>query len=208
MKKGIFITFEGLDCSGKTTQINLLKKSLEERGYDTLITREPGGTSIGEKIRDILLDKNNSEMVSKTELMLYLAARSQFISEIIIPEIKNGKIVISDRFIDSTTAYQGFGRKIDTEKIRMMNDFAINSVYPDITFFIDTPLEVCVDRLKERKNADRIEDENEKFFKNVREGYLYEARNDKDRIKVINGNRYEKDIFIEIIEHMKKILQP
>ena len=196
----MFITFEGLDFCGKSTQIELLKNFLENENKETLVIREPGGTEISEKIREILLDKKNSGMTSETELLLFYASRAQLFKQVIEPNLKRGVFVLSDRFYDSSTAYQGYGRGLDIDFIKALNKFALNNKKPDLTFFIDLPLE----KLNERKlkhgasNLDRIETSDEDFYKRVRRGYL-DLANECERIKVIDGTRSIEEVSKEII---------
>ena len=188
MKKGILITFEGIDGSGKTTQINALLQRLQEAGMSYRLFREPGGTEIGEKIRDILLDKKNENMLNVTELLLYSASRYQLTVSEIIPALEAGNVVICDRFYDSTTAYQGYGRGIDLEFIYRLNDIATNSVTPDKTFILDIDLEERRKRLG-KKNLDRLERETLEFHRKVRMGFLEMAEQNPERFVVLDGNQ-------------------
>jgi len=188
MKKGILITFEGIDGSGKTTQINALIQRLQEAGMSYRLFREPGGTEIGEKIRDILLDKKNENMLNVTELLLYSASRYQLTVSEIIPALEAGNVVICDRFYDSTTAYQGYGRGIDLEFIYRLNDIATNSVTPDKTFILDIDLEERRKRLG-KKNLDRLERETLEFHRKVRMGFLKMAEQNPERFVVLDGNQ-------------------
>lgn len=188
MKKGILITFEGIDGSGKTTQINALIQRLQEAGMSYRLFREPGGTEIGEKIRDILLDKKNENMLNVTELLLYSASRYQLTVSEIIPALEAGNVVICDRFYDSTTAYQGYGRGIDLEFIYRLNDIATNSVTPDKTFILDIDLEERRKRLG-KKNLDRLERETLEFHRKVRMGFLEMAEQNPERFVVLDGNQ-------------------
>ncbi|MCD6204217.1 MAG: dTMP kinase [Candidatus Marinimicrobia bacterium] len=188
MKKGILITFEGIDGSGKTTQINALIQRLQEAGMSYRLFREPGGTEIGEKIRDILLDKKNENMLNVTELLLYSASRYQLTVSEIIPALEAGNVVICDRFYDSTTAYQGYGRGIDLEFIYRLNDIATNSVTPDKTFILDIDLEERRKRLG-KKNLDRLERETLEFHRKVRMGFLKMAEQNPERFIVLDGNQ-------------------
>lgn len=199
----MFITFEGLDFSGKSTQVELLKKYFIEKNKKVEVIREPGGTEISEEIREILLDKKNKKMFMETEIFLFSASRAQLVREKIRPYLKNKVYVISDRFHDSTTAYQGFGRGIDIESVMHINKIAIGETIPDITFFIDLPLEEIKKRQeKKNKDLDRIEVSDIDFFQRVRNGYLTLSKKEK-RFKVINGampiNEVHKKIIDEII---------
>jgi len=200
----MFITFEGLDFCGKSTQVELLKRYFENLGKVVKIIREPGGVKISENIRDILLDNNNSEMYSETELLLFSASRSQLVREKIIPFLNNGDIVISDRFHDSSIAYQGFGRGIDFKFVMDLQKFAIGDAIPEITFFIDIPVsEVLKRKAKiEEGNLDRIEVSENVFYEKVRNGYKYLAENG-ERFVTIDGLRSIDDIHNKIIKAIK-----
>ena len=204
MNKGILITFEGIDGSGKTTQINELIHRLDQEKIDYRLFREPGGTRIGEKIRDILLDKDHSSMLPITELLLYSASRYQLTMRSIIPALKAGKVVVCDRFYDSTTAYQGYGRGIDLEFIKRLNAVATESLIPDKTFILDISLKERLQRLGE-KNLDRLEMETVAFHKRVREGFIAMAREEPERMVIIDGSRSSEEISKEIWNHVKSI---
>jgi dTMP kinase len=188
----MFITFEGIDLSGKSTQCELLKKYLIKLGKDVLMLREPGGTKISERIREILLDRGSDGMVGLAEFFLYSAARAQLVETVIKPALAEGKVVICDRFDDSSTAYQGYARKLGVEKVEAINAIATGGLQPDLTFFIDIPVEESLKRLKSAgKLKDRIEAQGNEFFRDVREGYLQLAtrlhHGGIDRFKIING---------------------
>jgi dTMP kinase len=212
----MFITFEGIDCSGKSTQCRLLEKLLIDKGYDVIAIREPGGTIISEKIRQLLLDKNLDSMTSQTELLLYSASRAQLVNEVIKPALDSGKIVICDRFYDSTTAYQGFGRGLPVEDIEHINRFSSNNLAPDLTVIVDISVEESLRRLKlAGKSADRIESEGKDFFEAVRQGYLHfvtqsnvSSEVTKRRYKVINGeddvNTIKQNILQIVINEIDK----
>lgn len=182
----MFITFEGIEGCGKSTQAKLLADYLEDKGIDVVLTREPGGTDISEKIRDILLDVENVAMLKETELLLYLASRAQHTGEVILPNLKNGKIVISDRYTDSTLVYQGLVRDINPDFVRQINNFAAFSLKPDITFLIDLNVDHAFERIKQKKR-DRIENESPEFHKKIRKAFLKEANEDKKRFVILNG---------------------
>lgn len=167
----MFITFEGLDFAGKTTQIELLKARLGEAGKNVRVVREPGGTAIGEKIREILLDKQHLQMSHLAELFLFSASRSQIVQEIVRPTLEAKGVVICDRFFDSTTAYQGFGRQLPLDAVKIINTTATGGLEPDLTFFLDIPIEEMLKRAEGRENRDRMESNNIEFYKRVREGY-------------------------------------
>ena len=195
---GKLITFEGIDGSGKSTQIKLISEKLNELGIENIIIREPGGTNVSEKIRDILLDNKN--LINKfTETLLFLSSRSQLVNEIIIPAINKGVYVLCDRYIDSTVAYQGYGRGIDISEINSLNDIAVNKIYPDLTFIFDIEVKTSLERL-ESKRKDRMEQVDENFILKVRNGYLDLAKN-YDRCVIVDCNH--KNI-IEINEILVK----
>jgi len=196
-----FISFEGIDFSGKSTQIQLLKDKLIANNEEVIILREPGGTQISELIRQILLDKNNLSMTSTTEMLLYSAARNQVLNEKIIPALEAGTFVIADRFVDSTTAYQGYGRKISMELIQQINHVATNDFLPSLTIFMDLPVEKMYDRQNNKVNEiDRLESSGNEFFNRVREGYLKIADNHNNRFKILNAEKNIADLSEEIWE--------
>ena len=179
----MFITFEGFEGSGKSTQINLLAGYLKKNGYPVLLLREPGSTRISEKIRAILLDKKNDFIREKAELLLYLAARAQLVEEKIIPALKQNKIVLCDRFQDATTAYQGYGLGLDIKLIKSFGEFVAAELKPDLTILLDIKVE---EGLKRRgKNKDRIEQRSLSFHRRVKEGYLKIADMERGRIKIV-----------------------
>ncbi len=182
----LFITFEGIEGCGKSTQSKLLNNLLLEEGYQVLLTREPGGPNISEKIRHILLDNANKEMTAETEILLYMAARAQHTAEWIIPALENDSVVICDRYYDSTFAYQGNARKIDTDTIKCMNSFATGNKVPDVTFYIDIPVEVSFQRIKD-KNPDRLENESPAFHEKVKNGFDQLLIDNPDRFIRIDG---------------------
>jgi len=196
-----FISFEGIDFSGKTTQIDLLKTWLEEKNEKVVIFREPGGTAISEQIRNILLDKSHPEMTDICEIFLYSAARNQLIIEKIIPELGAGNFVIADRYVDSTTAYQGFGREIPKELINHINMAATAGLMPGMTFILDLAPEQIVSRKKSRKqDDDRLETAGLDFFKRVYKGYHKIAELEPGRVKLIDAARPVETIFTDIRE--------
>jgi len=182
-----FITFEGIEGCGKSTQSKLLSDYLNSAGYDVLMTREPGGPPISEKIRDILLANEHHKMLPETELLLYMASRAQHTGEWIMPALNEGKIVICDRYSDSSIAYQGGGRDLDLDMIREMIRFATFGLVPDLTFLIDIPAEVGIERIKQ-KAPDRIESEAIAFHRKVRNVFLNVAKQETYRYIIINGN--------------------
>ena len=202
----MFITFEGLDFCGKSTQVELLKKYFEDIGKQVRIIREPGGVKISEKIRKILLDNENEEMFSETELLLFSASRAQLVREKIIPFIENGDVVISDRFHDSSIAYQGFGRSIDTDFVVDLQKFAIGNAIPTLTFFIDIPIEEVLKRKKNLSEGklDRIEVSESNFFDKVRAGYKNLSEKE-ERFITIDGLMSIENIHEEILQKIKAV---
>ena len=184
--KNKLISFEGIDGCGKTTQINLISNILKEKKIQHSIIREPGGADVSEKIRDILLDEDN-DISSITETLLFLSARSQMVQEFVIPQLKNDNIVLCDRYIDSTVAYQGYGRGLNVELIDNINLFAIDEIVPQLTILFDIDPLIAFDRLN-RKSLDRIELMGIEFLTKVREGYLKILDLNPDRFKKINCN--------------------
>ncbi len=186
--KGLFITFEGGECSGKTTIITELCKRLEEKNISYISTREPGGIDIAEQIRNIILDVRNTKMTEETEALLYAASRMQHLKERVIPALNEGKVVICDRFLDSSLAYQGYARGLGMESILKINHFALTHL-PDLTLFIDVKPEVALNRLSNRNKTDRLDLESLKFHQDVYQGYLEVAKMYPNRVVVVDGNR-------------------
>lgn len=203
MKKGLFISIEGPDGSGKSTQISLLKKYFEECGTDVVLTREPGGTLISEKIREIILDKNNKEMDAMTEALLYASSRAQHVAEVIKPALAAGKIVICDRFIDSSIAYQGYGRELG-DCVRVINEYAVRGCMPDVTFLLKMDPKVGKERIS-ADEQDRLEQEKLEFHKKVFDGYM-EIEKKFDRIIGIDAARSIEEINADIIKHIEAIM--
>lgn len=195
MDRGIFITMEGPDGSGKSTQIDLLKEYLESAGYDVLITREPGGNRISEAIREIILNSEYTEMSPVTEMMLYASARAQLIAEVIGPAIESGKAVISDRFVDSSLVYQGMARGLGVETVYEINKVAIGEYMPQLTIMLDLPAEVGISRKKDQKELDRMELESLEFHKKVAAGYREMAERFPERIKRIDATLPIEEIY-------------
>ena len=188
--KGLFITFEGLDGSGKTTQIRILYDFLKEKGLDVVLTREPGGTEIGSKIRNILLNKKNKGMSSRTETLLFLASRAELTSKVINPALKEGKIVICDRFFDSTVVYQGIARELGEDRILEMSLWATADIIPDLTFLLSIKADMCEERMQvTSKQKDRIEMEKNYFKEKIYRGYLKVARLNKNRFIILDGGQ-------------------
>lgn len=189
MHKGLFITFEGNDGSGKTTISTMICELLTKAGFTTIHTREPGGIDIAEKIRELILDPQNTAMDARTEALLYAASRRQHLIEKVLPAIDAGNIVICDRFIDSSLAYQGIGRGIGIDEVYHMNEFAMEDHLPDATIFLAVDLEVSLSRVTARGNKDRLENETNAFHLAVREGYKEVCERFSDRIHVIDANQ-------------------
>jgi dTMP kinase len=206
MSKGIFITIEGTDGSGKTTQIKLIEEYLKQKGFDVIITREPGGTRVSEKIRDLILNPENTDITSITEMMLYASARAQLVAQLIKPALEEDKAVICDRFVDSSFAYQGFGRGVDLKTIADVNRVAVDGIYPDITFFLDIDPEVALKRRIESTGADRIEREKLEFHRKVYKGYKQISMLYPDRIKTIDAADTVEEIYAEIKEYLDELL--
>ncbi|MFA5116627.1 MAG: dTMP kinase [Candidatus Omnitrophota bacterium] len=204
MGRGAFITFEGSEGSGKSTHSKLLCAYLRSRGFKVIFVREPGSTSIGEKIRKILLDKENDHMTMETEMLLYMASRAQLVKEVILPALKARKAVICDRFLDSTLAYQGYGAGLDLADIKNVGRFATLSVKPDLTIFLDIDTKTGLSRTG--KTKDRIEVRPISFHQRVRRGYLKLAGIEPGRIKVVRVNHSRAKTQKQIREFAEKIL--
>ena len=192
MKKGLFITFEGADGSGKTTQLNKIKNFLEEKGFDVVVTREPGSLELGQKIRNILLHYDGV-VSDRCEIFLFLADRAQHVETFIKPAIEEGKIVLCDRHTDSTIAYQGYGREQDIELLKKLNEIAVNGLKPDLTMLFDVSTETAQERVGNEK--DRMESIGIEFHRKVRNGYLELLKENSDRIKLINANNSIETVF-------------
>jgi len=194
---GQFITIEGIECVGKSTNARFIETMLNKKGYKTLVTREPGGSKIGEKIRNILLFEKKDTLSPMTELLLLFAAREKHINEIIKPALDKGTWVICDRFTDASFAYQGFGRELGFEKVNQLKALIQKDFEPDLTILLDAPVEVITSRRKLNPN-DRFESEDKKFFGRVRNGYLELAKIFDDRFKVIDASQDIQDVQIQI----------
>jgi len=200
----LFITFEGVEGSGKTTQIKRLKRYLKQKGIPYFTTREPGGTLIGEKVRRILLNRAHGEMMALSELFLYEAARAQHVIQVIRPLLKKKGVILCDRFSDASIAYQGYGRKIDPRLVDLLNQIASKGVRPDLTFLLDCPSDMGLrravrrDRQKRSNLQDRFEREKIQFHRRVRKGYLSLAKEEPHRIKVIDTREGEQKVFEKI----------
>jgi dTMP kinase len=205
--RGFFITFEGIDGSGKTTQIKLLDKYLRDNGFSVVLTREPGGTALGDEIRGILLNPKNTGMSSRAETLLFEASRAQLVEKVIRPAIENGKIVICDRFFDSTIAYQGAARGLGVKEILDLSLWASAGLVPDLTFLIAINVEICEQRMKiQRKKPDRIENEKNEFKEKISRSYLDVAEIFKERFEIIDGHMEIEDIFSIIKKKVEVLL--
>ena len=202
MREGLFITFEGADGCGKTTQIELLNEYLIKKGYKTLLTREPGAKGLGVKLREILLNYDG-EVSPNCESFLFLADRAQHIDCIIKPAIEEGKIILCDRHTDSTVAYQGYGRGLDLDRINKLNDIATNGLKPDLTIVFDIDVETSMQRVGKEK--DRMESAGVEFFNKVRQGYLEIAKNEPQRVKVISSSDTIDNIHKKVVELIEKL---
>lgn len=202
--KGLFITFEGPDGSGKTSVATAVCERLTKQGYEVVHTREPGGIEISEEIRNIILDPKNTAMDARTEALLYAASRRQHLVEKVFPAMKEGKIVICERFLDSSLAYQGYGRRLGFEEVLSINLFAIENTYPDLTIYLDVDEEIGLSRLADRSFKDRLDQESIDFHHRVSEGYKEVLKRFKDRIEIVDASQ-DKETVIE--ESMKKILE-
>jgi dTMP kinase len=207
---GIFITFEGPEGSGKTTQIGLLAAHLRAKGHDVLTTREPGGTRIGDQIRAVLHDIANVEMTPEAEILLYSASRAQLVGQVIRPALAQGTIVLSDRYADSTTAYQGYGRGLDLDLLRQITEFATGGLTPHLTIYLDCPVEEGLDR-KRRASAleagewNRLDQETVEFHRRVRQGYLTLAADEPDRWLLLDAGRSVQGLQGEIQKAVEKL---
>ena len=203
----MFISFEGIDGSGKSTQLVMLREVLEDRGLTVVTIREPGATLLSESIREILLSTRQS-ITSTAELLLFSAARSQLVEKVIEPTLEQGSIILCDRYVDSTTAYQGYGRKLDLESVRLCNRIATRGVMPTVTFFIDVAYEQAQQRMQFDHGVgepDRMERSGRDFFERVREGYLQIAVEDPKRFVVIDGSRDRLEIHRDIISTLQSV---
>jgi len=202
--RGLFITMEGPDGSGKSTQMALFCQYIRHQGMDFLQTREPGGTAIGERIRNLVLDKSHPEMDDLTEAMLYAAARAQHVAEVIRPALKAGRLVVCDRFVDSSLVYQGHARGLG-QPVTVMNRLAVGDCVPDVTFLILVEPKIGMNRIR-HKDRDRLEQLDEAFHQKVYEGYLALWEKEPNRIVLIQGDRDQGSVFREIQSHLDPLL--
>ena len=204
--QGCFITLEGPDGSGKSTIIKLLGEYFQQKGIDFIMTREPGGTPIGEKIREIILDNGNTAMGPETEALLYAASRGQHVHEKIIPALKEGKVVLCDRFILSSLAYQGVGRGLGIKEVKMINDFALKGIYPDLILFFHIDSEITLSRKTEKLGGDRLEKEGNEFHKRVYDGYMELLKMYPKNIEIIDATRSIEEVLEHSIDTIEKLL--
>jgi dTMP kinase len=206
---GKLISFEGPEGSGKSTQIALLAKHLHLLGREVITTREPGGTEIGEQIRNIIVhNSKGDEMCAETELFLFAAARAQLVRQVIAPALLQGTVVLTDRFLDSSTVYQGIARNLASDPVQQINNFAVGNVMPDLTLILDVPTEVSLQRIRLRASdlPDRMERENAEFFAKVRAGYLLLAKSMPSRVHVVDGTQSEEAIAKEVWTAVQKLI--
>jgi dTMP kinase len=207
----LFVTFEGPDGSGKTTQIKLLAGHLQALGHDVLVTREPGGTSIGDQIRVVLHDVKNVEMACETEFLLYSASRAQLVRQVVKPHLMRGGVVLCDRFADSSIAYQGYGRELDLAAVRLITQFATGGLVPDLTVYLDLPVEVGIERKQVAHAAqagewNRLDQQSMDFHRRVRRGYLHMAQADPGRWLVIDAAQSIDDTQAVIRKRLETLL--
>ena len=202
--RGLFITFEGPDGSGKTTVCSEVFAKLKEDGYDVIHTREPGGIEIAEKIRKIILDPSNTDMDERTEALLYAASRRQHLVKKVLPALKEGKIVVCERFVDSSLAYQGYGRKIGFDEVLKINEFAIEGLFPDLTIYLDVDEKTGLKRIESRSFKDRLDLEDLEFHHLVHEGYEKVLEVFKDRIKVVDAAKPLDEVIEKAYEIIKE----
>ena len=204
---GIFIALEGPDGSGKSTIMKLITNYFKEKNIDFISTREPGGTPIGEEIRHIILDKKNHNMFAETEALLYAASRGQHVHEKILPALESGKVVITERFILSSLAYQGVGRELGIDEVRMINDFAIKGLRPDLTLFFHVDPVRTLKRKTHREEGDRLEKEGDLFHKRVYSGYIELLNTYTDNLQIIDASKSIEEVFNESIMHIENTMK-
>jgi dTMP kinase len=205
--RGLFISVEGLDGSGKTTQIEAIRDYLIDKGCDTVVLREPGGTRIGEEIRKLVLAPEYSEMDTVAEMLLYAASRAQIVAERVQPLLDEGKTIICDRYIDSSIAYQGYGRGIDIDMVLKVNLMAVRNLLPHMTIFIDTDPVTAVSRRRKATKADRLESEEMEFHKKVYEGFIELCRKYPERIVRVNADMKPEITTTRILEHIDNLIE-
>jgi len=206
MKKGLFITLEGIEGAGKSTAVDFIEDFLTKEGHDVIKTREPGGTVIGEQIREILLKNENYTLTYDTELLLAFSARAQHIQEVILPALSSGKIILCDRFTDASYAYQGGGRGIDASRINLLEKWVQGDLRPNLTLLFDLDVSIGMQRTKKRSDADRFEREEINFFEKIRNTYLERAKNEPQRFRIINSASSLESVKEQIITILKDFL--
>lgn len=203
----MFITFEGPEGAGKSTNIAYLAKSLEKAGYSVLVTREPGGTVLSEKIRELLINPDFKGMAVDTELLLVFAARAEHLNQVILPALKRGQVVLCDRFTDATYAYQGGGRGIDETKIALLENLVQGSLRPDLVFLFDLDADIGLSRVKNsRQGLDRFEQESLDFFEAVRAAYWHRAKQDMKRFRIVNAGQTLEEVQLQLDNYLIEIL--
>ena len=206
MKKGLFITLEGIEGAGKSTAVDFIEDFLTKEGHDVIKTREPGGTVIGEQIREILLKNENYTLTYDTELLLVFSARAQHIQEVILPALSSGKIILCDRFTDASYAYQGGGRDIDASRINLLEKWVQGDLRPNLTLLFDLDVSIGMQRTKKRSDADRFEREEINFFEKIRNTYLERAKNEPQRFRIINSASSLESVKEQIVTILKDFL--
>lgn len=204
--KGLFVTFEGPDGSGKSTQIQNLSEYLSKRGIEHIKTREPGGTEIGDKIRALLLSPEHSEMKNETEVLLYAASRAQHVREKIVPALQEGKIVLCDRFVDASVAYQAYGLQLEVHQIQEINRFGTGGLQPHRSYFLDLSPKLARQRMLNRRDLDRIELKDTEYHERVRAAFLSIYKENPKRICMLDGEKEKQELFSEIMIDFNKIL--
>jgi len=202
----MFVSIEGIDGCGKTTQIKLLAEYLSQLGVEFTIVREPGGTRAGEEIRQILLHKD-FHLCAESELLLFMAARAQIVREVVRPALESGRLVIADRFMDSSVAYQGVGRDLGQKVVEFMNSFVVGNTVPDITLYIDVPADVAMSRMRKEKKNDKIEVESLEFFERVRKGYERLMVENSKRFVLIDGRQAEEQVHEDIRKSLSILIE-
>lgn len=197
---GMFITVEGPDGSGKTTQLNLLVEALNSKGYEVVVTREPGGTTVGNSIREVLLSPEHHEMTPRVEMMLYAASRAQNVDQIIRPALARGAVVLCDRFVDASIAYQGYGLQYDMDQIESLNEWATSGITPDVTFLFDLTPQRAQERMKDRGQLDRIESRDQAFHQRVYEGFHALLNKYPKRMILIDADQSVECIHDEVLD--------
>lgn len=207
MQRGKFITIEGGEGVGKTTNIAFIQSLLAEKGIETVVTREPGGTPLAEEIREVLIKNREEAVVSETELLLMFAARAQHLHRLILPAIEAGKWVISDRFTDATYAYQSGGRGVPAEKVALLENFVQGEFRPDLTLLLDAPIEVGMQRARDRGKLDRFEEEQQTFFEKVRANYLERSQQESGRFKIVDASKSLESVQESIQEQLRSLFE-